>query len=143
MPGDVLEVRILEISLAVGYGYNRQRPFTGALPEEFAASHSYTQDQAVAAAQRYDVIVAYPQAFQPYVAAMRAANPNLVLLVYLNGMFLSPTQGSLLPAADYSCEANGVQVQNAKNHNYLTNAASSGSCPANQLARPAAYTPSE
>src|SRR5207237_2429994 len=37
MPGDVLEVRILEIELAVGYGYNRQRPFTGALPEEFAA----------------------------------------------------------------------------------------------------------
>ena len=37
MPGDVLEVRILEINLAVGYGYNRQRPFTGALPEEFAA----------------------------------------------------------------------------------------------------------
>jgi acetamidase/formamidase len=37
MPGDVLEVRILDISLAVDYGYNRQRPFTGALPEEFAA----------------------------------------------------------------------------------------------------------
>jgi acetamidase/formamidase len=37
LPGDVLEVRILEINLAVGYGYNRQRPFTGALPEEFAA----------------------------------------------------------------------------------------------------------
>src|SRR5207302_25354 len=37
LPGDVLEVRILEISLAVDYGYNRQRPFTGALPEEFAA----------------------------------------------------------------------------------------------------------
>ena len=37
MPGDVLEVRILEINLAVDHGYNRQRPFTGALPEEFAA----------------------------------------------------------------------------------------------------------
>ena len=37
VPGDVLEVRILDISLAVDYGYNRQRPFTGALPEEFAA----------------------------------------------------------------------------------------------------------
>jgi len=35
MPGDVLEVRILEIDLAVDYGYNRQRPYTGALPEEF------------------------------------------------------------------------------------------------------------
>jgi acetamidase/formamidase len=37
LPGDVLEVRILDVNLAVGYGYNRQRPFTGALPEEFAA----------------------------------------------------------------------------------------------------------
>jgi acetamidase/formamidase len=34
-PGDVLEVRILDIALAVDYGYNRQRPYNGALPEEF------------------------------------------------------------------------------------------------------------
>ena len=37
MPGDVLEVRILEIDLALDYGYNRQRPYTGALPDEFTA----------------------------------------------------------------------------------------------------------
>jgi len=37
MPGDVLEVRILEINLAIDYGYNRMRPYTGALPEEFTA----------------------------------------------------------------------------------------------------------
>ena len=37
MPGDVLEVRILEINLALDYGYNRTRPYTGALPEEFTA----------------------------------------------------------------------------------------------------------
>jgi acetamidase/formamidase len=36
-PGDVLEVRILDIDLAVPYGYNRQRPYAGALPDEFAA----------------------------------------------------------------------------------------------------------
>jgi acetamidase/formamidase len=35
MPGDVLEVRILEINLAVDYAYNRQRSNGGALPEEF------------------------------------------------------------------------------------------------------------
>jgi acetamidase/formamidase len=34
-PGDTLEVRILEIDLAVDYGYNRQRPYTGTLPDEF------------------------------------------------------------------------------------------------------------
>jgi acetamidase/formamidase len=37
MPGDVLEVRILEIDLAVPFGYNRQRPYAGALPDEFPA----------------------------------------------------------------------------------------------------------
>ena len=35
MPGDVLEVRILAVDLAADYAYNRQRPYTGALPEEF------------------------------------------------------------------------------------------------------------
>src|SRR5690349_19715547 len=34
-PGDVLEVRILAVDLAVDYAYNRQRPYTGTLPNEF------------------------------------------------------------------------------------------------------------
>ena len=34
-PGDVLEVRILDVQLAYSYGYNRQRPYAGTLPEEF------------------------------------------------------------------------------------------------------------
>jgi acetamidase/formamidase len=33
----VLELRILQVDLAVPYGYNRQRPYTGALPDEFPA----------------------------------------------------------------------------------------------------------
>jgi acetamidase/formamidase len=36
-PGDVLEVRILDVSLVIDYGYNRQRPYAGALPDEFTA----------------------------------------------------------------------------------------------------------
>ncbi len=35
LPGDVLEVRIQEIDLAVDYGNNVQRPYAGALPDEF------------------------------------------------------------------------------------------------------------
>ena len=35
MPGDVLELRILEIDLAVPYGFNAQRLYSGALAEEF------------------------------------------------------------------------------------------------------------
>ncbi len=35
MPGDVLEVRILAVDLAVDYAYNRQRPYTGTVPDDF------------------------------------------------------------------------------------------------------------
>jgi acetamidase/formamidase len=35
MPGDVLELRILEVDFAVPYGVNAQRPYAGALPDEF------------------------------------------------------------------------------------------------------------
>ena len=38
MPGDTLEVRILDVNLAVPYGFNRHRPDGGALPGEFAAN---------------------------------------------------------------------------------------------------------
>ena len=34
-PGDVLEVRIQQIDLAIDYGNNVQRPYAGALPDEF------------------------------------------------------------------------------------------------------------
>ena len=38
-PGDVLEVRILDIGLVLDWGFNRQRPYTGALPDEFTARY--------------------------------------------------------------------------------------------------------
>jgi acetamidase/formamidase len=37
LPGDVLEVRIEAIDLAVDYGFNRQRPYSGTSPQEFPA----------------------------------------------------------------------------------------------------------
>jgi acetamidase/formamidase len=37
MPGDVLEIRIVDVQLALDWGYNRQRPYTGTLPDEFPA----------------------------------------------------------------------------------------------------------
>ena len=102
------------------------RPVLQWLPEEFATSHTYTQAQAVTAATRYDVIVAYTQAFQPYLASMRAANPNLVVLAYMNGTFVPPAQATSWPADWYSYDANGIKVQNAQNKNYLMNPTNAG-----------------
>jgi len=102
------------------------RPVLQWLPEEFATGHTYTQAQAVTAATRYDVIVAYTQAFQPYLAAMRAANPNLVVLAYMNGTFVPPAQATSWPTDWYSYDANGIKVQNAQNKNYLMNPTNAG-----------------
>ncbi|AWB25281.1 amidase [Methylobacterium currus] len=38
-PGDVLEVRILDVSLRQDWGYNRHRPLAGTLPDEFPVFH--------------------------------------------------------------------------------------------------------
>ncbi|TGD95285.1 acetamidase/formamidase family protein [Methylobacterium nonmethylotrophicum] len=38
-PGDVLEVRILEVALRQDWGYNRHRPLAGTLPDEFPVFH--------------------------------------------------------------------------------------------------------
>jgi len=48
---------------------------------------NYTQAQAVALARRASVIAAMPKMFRPYVAAMKAANPALKLVVYQNATF--------------------------------------------------------
>ncbi|KMO40361.1 amidase [Methylobacterium variabile] len=41
-PGDVLEVRILEVALRQDWGYNRHRPLAGTLPDDFPVYHHMT-----------------------------------------------------------------------------------------------------
>ena len=50
MPGDVLEVKILDIRLRQNWGYNRIRPLGGTLPEDFptySMLHIHLDDQAM------------------------------------------------------------------------------------------------
>ena len=46
-----------------------------------------TQSTAVSVAQAYDVVMGTETTFGGYVPAMRAANPNLRLFVYMNGVY--------------------------------------------------------
>lgn len=41
-PGDVLEVRILDVSLRQDWGFNRHRPLAGTLPDDFPVFHQMT-----------------------------------------------------------------------------------------------------
>src|SRR5262249_28279490 len=70
-------------------------------------SHSITQDEALATARNFDVIVAHDRVLTPYLAAMRAANPSLLVFAYQKGIF---TYDSNLPEGAYSHDIDGNRV---------------------------------
>ena len=84
-----------------------------------------TRSQAIAEARRFDLIVGLQYTYKPYVAAMRSANPNLVLLVYLGGGFSTDDNGTKYPNSWYSHDASGRKVRLRQFHNYLMNPAKS------------------
>ena len=77
---------------------------------------------ALSDASRFDAISAHEKAFRPWVAEMRAANPNLQLFVYMNGTF---TYRRDLPESLYAHDASGNRIR-AKGWSwtYLLNPAS-------------------
>jgi len=53
----------------------------------YAGRMSFTQTDAVNVAKAFDVVVGFTNQFKDYDVAMKAANPSLYLLGYLNGSF--------------------------------------------------------
>jgi len=88
-------------------------------PEHAGQDHTHTRTEAIRTAKRFDVIVATKEAYRDHVGAMRKANPDLVLLVYLNGTFAQKNQGSAYPAQWYSRDANGDKIRSKGYGNYL------------------------
>lgn len=80
-------------------------------PSYMDRSPSVTLDQALTQARRFDVIWATAKTYTPYVAQMKAANPNLRLIVYMNGA-LADTPTSF-PEDWYGHDAAGHKVTTA------------------------------
>lgn len=83
------------------------------------AAQVVTQEQAVATARNYDVVVALVKTFSPHLAAMRAENPDLKVVAYLNGAYVQKNQGGLYPETWYARDADGNQVTSNSFGNYL------------------------
>lgn len=86
------------------------------------AAQVVSQAQAVADAQTLDLIVARKGTFTPYLGAMRAANPTLKLLVYLNGAYAQSNQGptsGAYPASWYARDINRQPVTSKAEGNWL------------------------
>jgi Hypothetical glycosyl hydrolase family 15 len=86
---------------------------------------SMTQAQAVTIAQDFNLIAAQASVFKGYTAAMKAANPQLEIVAYLNGTFDQSSGGSKYPTAWYEKSSNGNRVKSQGFGNYLMNPSNS------------------
>jgi len=84
-----------------------------------SGSSSVTGAEAIALAEAFDVIGALPWMYRGDVARMKAANPDLILLAYMNATFAQRTEGRRYPSSWYLRDASGRQVRSRNFGNYL------------------------
>ena len=80
---------------------------------------TFTPEQAAAAAPAFDLATVKVSQGPGVVAAMRAANPELTILVYHNGAFVPKNEGTKYPTDWYARDANGNKVVQTVFGNYL------------------------
>jgi len=80
-----------------------------------------TRDQALHAERSFDVIVGLPRTYDVYAADMRAANPDLKLIAYMNGAYAQSGQGTDFPDAWYARDQAGAKVVSAEWGNFFMN----------------------
>jgi len=102
-------------------------PQTGRMLQLFAPTYmskttaAYSLADAVTIAENYDLVAANAKQFTgTTLAAMQAANPNVRVLVYLNGSFdVHKTQA--YPLSEYALDANGNYIKSTQYGNWLMN----------------------
>jgi hypothetical protein len=82
--------------------------------------------RAVAQARHFDVIAALQGTYARDVGAMKAANPDLVLLVYLNGVMAQAGEGSAYPSSWYLRDRRGNKIRTHGWGNYLMDPTKAG-----------------
>jgi hypothetical protein len=81
--------------------------------------HRRTRTQAVADARNFDVISAASTTYRDHIPAMLAANPDLIVVAYLNGTFAQETESTAFPSSWYSRDRNGLKITSLNYGNYL------------------------
>jgi hypothetical protein len=95
-------------------------------PENSATTHKPTLAEAVEDAAAFDLITPLKGTYRKYVQEMKAVNPDLVLLSYMNGTLAQSADGDIYPDEWYLKDAAGARVVSSSWGNYLMNPASEG-----------------
>jgi hypothetical protein len=78
---------------------------------------------AIRQANNFDIVIAHEGTYDNYVSAMKAANPNVRLFVYVQGMFAIPGN---LPSSWYAHNGSGSKIKSREFGTYLMNPKSTG-----------------
>lgn len=114
-------------------GVDPLAPTTPGAMHRYAVAHAaddwkkagLTQTQANDIAQRFDLMVVAPGEFDAFATQMHAANPNLKMLVYLNGTYLPTGQAGQYTEDQFAHTSTGARINQALTWgNYLMNVAS-------------------
>lgn len=102
-------------------------PQTGRMLQLFAPTYmskttaAYSQADAVTIAENFDLVAAGAKQYtSATLAAMRAANPNVRVLIYLNGSF-DVHKAQTYPLSEYARDANGNYIKSKQFGNWLMN----------------------
>ncbi len=83
--------------------------------ENEANTHNWSDAQAIADAKAVDLIVALPDSYRGQVGMMRQANPDLLLLNYVNGVYAQNNERDKYPASWYLYDRGGRKILNNYN----------------------------
>ena len=79
----------------------------------------YTQAQAIALAQHFTLLAEHTGTLTPFVGVMKAANPSLRIVAYINGAFDQSAGGTSYPATWYAHDGRGNRIRSVSFGNWL------------------------
>ena len=102
------------------------QPASAAVPDillrwgaTMGGSQTITAAQAITDAQSVNLLVGLPRTFSQYTASMRAANPALKIVFYMNGVYAPAPKTTGYPDSWYLHDANGNRIYSSVFKNYL------------------------
>lgn len=95
-------------------------------PENSATTHRPSLADALEDAASFDLVTPLKGTYRNFVPLMKARNPNLVLLSYMNGTLSQSSEGDIYPDEWYLKDATGARVVSNKWGNYLMDPTSQG-----------------
>lgn len=79
-------------------------------PTHMSDVHEYSRARAKRIARRFDIVSADSHAFEDHVRAMRRINPDITLIVYVNGTLAKPEKVRHLPESAFAHDSDGRRI---------------------------------